>query len=95
MPVQTVSLPDRGNAVTIDADEIQEVADLLRDIPAGQGVSFDEPQDSETKARSRAKLMKDALREDHGIEARGHAVVQGEGDDAVYLPTVSLNRSKS
>jgi hypothetical protein len=85
-----IKLPARKNAVTYTPEQVEEVADLFNgdDAPRkGEGVAVDDAQDSEGKARNRAKAMGEALYADHDIDTRAHAVPDDNGG---FVPVLSL-----
>lgn len=83
-----INLPARANAIQYDEDDVVSTADLLGDVAKGQGVAIDEAQESETKARSRAKAMQEALlRRDTPVHTRTHVV---EMDDGTFVPALSI-----
>lgn len=85
-----VGLPIRANAITFDEDTVRDVADLLDEVEKGQGVGLD-PEDTEGKARTRARIMVEALRTNHDIDARTHVLDNGNG---TFTPVVSRKPSK-
>jgi hypothetical protein len=85
-----INLPSRQGSIEYDEEQVQEIADLIAEAGVGQGVAVeDDPQDTEPKARNRAKIMRDLLERDHDLKTRTHAVEVDGG----YLPALSLKKS--
>jgi hypothetical protein len=83
-----LDIPKRANALDYDPDEVQDVLDLLNETGEGKGVSVDDAQDSESKARVRARLMRKLVEAaDESISVRTHVVQTGEDE---YVPALSL-----
>jgi hypothetical protein len=89
-----ITLPPRSNAVTYSDEYIAEIAEALDDCPAGEAVIADEIQDTEAKARDRAKKVANAVMasddNDHP-KVKAHSVPgEDENGDAGFIPAVSL-----
>lgn len=54
---RTLKLPTRANALVYEPTEVFDVIHTLNNLPAGEGVVIDADQDTEPKARARARLM--------------------------------------
>lgn len=83
-----IKLPTREGQIDYDDETIADWLASLADGKRGEAVIVDEPQDTESKARNRAKLAADRIAETvTGLKARTHSV---EDEDGNYVPAVSL-----
>jgi len=88
---QILTLNARSNAVVFTEEEVRDVVDLLDEVRHGEAVALD-PVDSEGKARARARVMKEMIKDFYDVDVRGHMIVDGEGDDAKYYPAISRRK---
>lgn len=100
---KVIELPARSGTLDYDDDTVAEVAALLAENAVGTGITVeDEPQDTEPKARSRAKVMRTKLAEHepaedaeyeftYGLDDIKTHAVKGSGDNEFY-PAVSIKK---
>lgn len=89
-----ITLPSRQGSIEYGDEQVAEVATLLAEAGVGQGVAIDdEPQDTEPKARNRAKIMRDLIKRDHDLDTRTHVFADGEGKNAKFYPVLALKKS--
>lgn len=89
-------LPLRSNAINYDPDQVEEVYNLLDQVEKGQGVIVDDDaQETDGKARNRARIMRDALvRYDDDSTVKSFRTHSVETDDGYYA-VVSRRASKN
>lgn len=85
----TIKLPARKGTIEFSEEDLQDIAQTLEDLPVGEAVVVDVQQDTETKARDRAKKVKALLDTDtyDYLKVKAHAV---EDEDGNFIPAVSL-----
>lgn len=83
-----ITLPPRANSIQFDDDEIQDIFETLQDVTRGEAVIVRESQETSTKARDRAKRVKEILsKKPFSVNVKAHAV---EAEDGTFIPAVSL-----
>lgn len=89
-----ITLPPRSNAVIYSDEYLAEIAEALADCPAGEAVIADEIQDTEAKARDRAKKVANGIMANEDLaqpKVKAHSVPgEDENGDAGFIPAVSL-----
>lgn len=89
-----ITLPSRQGSIEYTDEQVADVAQLLDDAGVGQGVAIDDtPQDTEPKARNRAKIMRDLLKRDHDLDTRTHVVNTGDDKNPAFFPVLALKKS--
>lgn len=82
-----ITLPSRSNVLGYTEDQIEDVYDALQETKAGEAVVCDEPQDTEAKARNRARMMKEAIEAEHDMKVKAHAVPDQEAEGTEEVTT--------
>lgn len=85
--MDTIALPPRSNAITFDEETLQDIQAALDDLPRGRAVVVGDAQDTDAKARDRAKKVKAALAEEpYNVVVKAHGVAS----EGKFIPAVSL-----
>jgi hypothetical protein len=83
----TIKLPPRSNSIVFTEEELKAHLEALDDLQRGSAVIVGETQDTEGKARDRAKRVKDLLKEEpYNVNVKAHSV-PGDGG---FVPAISL-----
>lgn len=84
----TIKLPARKGTIEFSAEVLEDIVQTLDEVAKGEAVIVDEAQDTETKARDRAKKVKALLADDpYAVKVKAHSV---EDEDGNFIPAVSL-----
>lgn len=93
MPIGSVDLPKRSveGAFKLSADDLQTIADLFEQ--GTKAVSVADAQDTESKARQRAKTAAEqvaGLYDQGTVKVRTHVITGGTKAKPTFTPAVSL-----
>lgn len=87
-----LNLPARKGTIQYDEETLQDIANTLANIKPGECVRADLDQDTETKARDRAKKVRELLLASFDFaKVKAHAIPsEDDNGDEVFVPAVSL-----
>jgi hypothetical protein len=101
MAPSLIKLPAKAGKLEYSEEDQEAVLRLLSEAEAGQGVQVDEPQDTENKARVRARVMAGLVEDGvaEGWKLRVHTVKVTTGQGATkrdrWVPALSLKRDRT
>lgn len=100
MPVSVIKLPAKAGKLEYSEEDQTAALEALANVEAGHGVQVDDPQDTENKARVRARVFAALIADqvDDAYRIRVHTVKQETGQGATkrtkWVPALSLGKAR-